>query len=928
MSTTPSAPRGLAPKNSAGHQALLDPEFASVHGIDVDRVRELLWLLHAPPDLSELYHVLMNLAAVLKTAIGQWPDILKWQGLDWIPDLIEKLIPAVMVIQGNLEQFAKDYHRDWRDRNALYCAFRCDLSETQLLRFQYQLLQAHYFFAHAVVLRRNEKKLPQPTDLNGYESYGGTDEWPAFQIQPYLAGLCIRDMAAKENSGWASELLENLPVTLQPRELAARENTEVQSRLKDVDVQKKVNYVPAFLRQAYGLKQRGIGKGSAPRIRSGYSEIGDPDDPWLNYGVLSDWEAVPLGLPLVNPLVLPSIPEHQQEGTSSESHASTNSEAALNHPPIPREEDETDGKDEDNLDGFDGEDEEEGFDGNYDCEDEKSQESPGSFEGRAIGLVHKLVREQKIFSFGIERISPQELYGLASAGFLRLMHLAEDRKKFRGNSMPTAVHQRAGCKGMGRRDEFEARLLLSVALWTGREEKRALSLVLVKTETDLQDESFAFIADDPKQKGPVFRERVPFPEYRKEQKGVPEHDCNRSQYIYLPDVMGLGTWIKRYAELFGYKGKERHQVFQKAFTFYSKNVKALLKAWDPSGRLTLNKVSSALFGKLMNWTGNDAVAAALITGKPHRLSKVPLYYACRNAKHVQEIYFSVVEQLKSEIDQEELRRGITLESAASRPRAEGNSEKRLRPKDIGASKQTVFIGKRLCPRMDAVLAAVQAIKSKLCRPYFTSSNEAWIEFHNFYTLYTVWGFLMATGTRKIITPYVAFSEVSPLNHVAILRDKDNDAGSKAKLIWVPDTILDQMRFYSEHLKFIKERFTVKHQDEPCFFLKEETGRSILVRPKTFSGYMNDLLPGFPVDIHRRFMYNILLDYGCPPEFVRVWMGHACVGEEWWSEHATFSHQVYRHYVNEYLSPILTHLGFKPVPWKARWNKGMEIAAHG
>ncbi len=56
----------------------------------------------------------------------------------------------------------------------------------------------------------------------------------------------------------------------------------------------------------------------------------------------------------------------------------------------------------------------------------------------------------------------------------------------------------------------------------------------------------------------------------------------------------------------------------------------------------------------------------------------------------------------------------------------------------------------------------------------------------------------------------------------------------------------------------------------------------------------------------------LLDSGCPPEVVRIWMGHACAGEEWWSENATFSHQDYRNTLRLYLVPILKYLEFEPV----------------
>jgi hypothetical protein len=77
-------------------------------------------------------------------------------------------------------------------------------------------------------------------------------------------------------------------------------------------------------------------------------------------------------------------------------------------------------------------------------------------------------------------------------------------------------------------------------------------------------------------------------------------------------------------------------------------------------------------------------------------------------------------------------------------------------------------------------------------------------------------------------------------------------------------------------------------------------------------YLSTYLPGFPIDIHRRFMFNALLDFGCPPEVVRIWMVHATAGEEWWRDDATFSHQKYRGHLCEFLVPILDYLELKPI----------------
>jgi hypothetical protein len=80
---------GFSPKESVGHKLLLDA--AEANGIDRNRVRQLLWLLNAPPDIDDIAAVLANFVEVLEAAEEQWPDILDLQNLKWVQDLIETL---------------------------------------------------------------------------------------------------------------------------------------------------------------------------------------------------------------------------------------------------------------------------------------------------------------------------------------------------------------------------------------------------------------------------------------------------------------------------------------------------------------------------------------------------------------------------------------------------------------------------------------------------------------------------------------------------------------------------------------------------------------------------------------------------------------------------------------------------------------------
>jgi len=167
----PAEPDEFAPRQSLAH-ALLRNE-AEANRLDPNRVRELLWLLNAHPDIEEVAKVLANLAEILNCAEQQWPGILDLQHFTWIPDLVSELLKVVL--GPPVVKFERQHAGggDWLKRNALYGALDAETRFDPAHQERFRLLQAHYFFAHATWLIRNRKHPIFSTDLSAYESYGG-----------------------------------------------------------------------------------------------------------------------------------------------------------------------------------------------------------------------------------------------------------------------------------------------------------------------------------------------------------------------------------------------------------------------------------------------------------------------------------------------------------------------------------------------------------------------------------------------------------------------------------------------------------------------------------------------------------------------------------------------------------------------------------
>jgi hypothetical protein len=613
-----------------------------------------------------------------------------------------------------------------------------------------------------------------------------------------------------------------------------------------------VDYIAVFLEQAYGKEEPR--KRSASR-RTTSSETGDEDDPHYNFGRVFHWDVSGEGTGGSNGNGSGDSGGDSGSGggNGGSSGGAERERQALDNDNCPDEDDDDE--------GFGWEDSSKGF-----------EDSPGSFEAAMFAHHNQLIRDNKMFPFGYRALLASELFEIDVAVRMSAWQHLEERSP----------------------QKAEIEILLLVMLWTASDEERASQLVWIRAEADHPECGFAMFRADVAKFDIDFRMRVPFPRYAHQQDHT-EQSRKPNEFLVVPDHAGLGYLIdalfRRRCNAPGntsplkFPEGTKVPVFPGDLEEYRKSLKKLLKETDPSGRLTVQKIRDALFTHMIARTGKDIVAASMISGKEHYLAKVPMFYACRRLSKIQEIYAGSVSSLRADI----------------LPKKDPSF---FRSRIWSPAPETRFVTKRLCPRTDVVQDAVRRLRSDLEKTPITSDEV--VQYHNRYTLYTIWYFAYSTGVRAIRTPYVDVEEISRLGMV-VIRDKDSDAGFKAKLLWIPPGLREQMDKYKEASSPKKLTYQPK-QDLPCFFIGEDPE----VRPGTQSPRMGEYLPGFPVGVHRRFMFNALLDSGCPPEIVRIWMGHSSIGDEGWARHSTFSYARYREILGKHLLPILNELGFEPM----------------
>jgi len=660
----------LAPKDYPQRIALMKeaPRF----GIDQDQIADFLWLANARPDLKYLSKVVNNLRAALELARSHWQSSLLDEGIDWLPGLLAQLAKLLetnsLLTRG--ESSAMDEAEppdkdevapkgaekqiedrfDWLVRNAFYAAMCFSkLNGDDALREHYRLLQAHFALAHFHLTRTNPE-----TTRQLYEKYGESSEWPAIKISPQNAGRAVRNLA--QTALWANDILYRMQLARRPTEFASEEPVRIRffkrferkknaepngkaekpetiRRLKKSWTENRVSYICNYLSQAYGLKSRRHGGGGAPRIYI-YS-MGDPDDTAYDLGDLTnlDEEAGTAGADGQTGQPgqggIEGQPQAGEEPTEDERLAADD---------CPGEDD----GEEDTLVWTPG-------------DDTAFERSPGSFGGCLRTVTHHLIREAKSFAFGYEHLAAYELRWLQpwddyfNLHLSRLLYLpSKQQPALKGDPFLQDFSVPQLLAPIDFELILETRLLLITMLWTGSTIERAISVIWNEqlSATPCGDMEIATGATW-RDLGTI-RVRVPFPRYRQVQEAVPGLDCERKQYLVLPDPGHLSHTYKWWMQ-WRKKRYDSTAAFGRELGDYRAAANSLLQVFDPTGRLTLSKIAGTLYGQIMARTGNDAVAAAMITGQVRRGARVPMFYACRAEQSLQRIYQESLYSLRREI---------------------------------------------------------------------------------------------------------------------------------------------------------------------------------------------------------------------------------------------------------------------------------------
>lgn len=225
-----------------------------------------------------------------------------------------------------------------------------------------------------------------------------------------------------------------------------------------------------------------------------------------------------------------------------------------------------------------------------------------------------------------------------------------------------------------------------------------------------------------------------------------------------------------------------------------------------------------------------------------------------------------------------------------------------------------FIGCRSFPIIDVVRDAVSVTRKAFDDLVTCKGPGQTLKCWDLAVVHVLWHQQFAIGARCSRHLYIQLSEVSKSGLVNY-RDKDYPDGYKTKLVWIPQSVREQMA-YIETRGYTIEKGPMgrpRHTPLPTLQFRVDSTKGVHGPSEsvTRNGILRiggPLLP-FPINTPRRVMRFMLQSRGLSAEYVDAFMGHWREWREPWSKWSSFDYSDYLQRIQTIVPEILSDLGF-------------------
>lgn len=343
-------------------------------------------------------------------------------------------------------------------------------------------------------------------------------------------------------------------------------------------------------------------------------------------------------------------------------------------------------------------------------------------------------------------------------------------------------------------------------------------------------------------------------------------------------------------------------------------------------RLSVGRISQYWLHALSCEELIDYPSAMLFFGRSERFSVARIHYTCASVERLEKVYRKITSELLDE-----------LKYDATFP-------------DWTAVNDQTYLGTPFCPLPETVRALVKSLRGAVegTRPVKSHFRNV-RTFHNNYALYTACLIAYATTYRAVRDPSLYENDINFTSGMGVISDKDDEYNYHSRFVWISDICKQQIIYYRRHLQRIHELFSLESPSlfklfsqldkdgRPLnlFLLNRTIDRTSVSESENYgeqSGnkhrfiyQLEELRPAnlekrlkehhnyrLPVNAHRHYLKNELLERGCPSEVIEAQLGHWELGMEPWNRFSNLHPREFCRQLNMHLTPILERDGWKAI----------------
>lgn len=361
------------------------------------------------------------------------------------------------------------------------------------------------------------------------------------------------------------------------------------------------------------------------------------------------------------------------------------------------------------------------------------------------------------------------------------------------------------------------------------------------------------------------------------------------KYFNLPDMF---KFCDRLVDVFG---KNIPEFPFKDVSGYKKNIRSLLL--ETGSRLTLARLERYM--TLLIAGKYEATQATYLFSNYLSTSSARRFYTSLSVAYYRRLYKSVCREV-----------AVIANANSNLP-------------DVPEIKNEKYIGARYCPEIEHVAGVLKELQSQLkkIKKRVGDGQNAWIEYHNLYTVYSIYAQGFLTGIRSVTNPFVNLSAILEEDQCIVFRDKDSDDQFHTRIAPLHPWTKKIADNYHKHRNAVLVRLAAlnpaavleltndnRMKNDFVFFLND-AGNWHQVRPgelkERFEG-----LTDLPINSNRKLIRNFLLENNVPVHAIDTLLGHASRGEPFWGTCATHSFKDLSNEINKGLTKLINSIELK------------------